>query len=466
MLVLLVVVFLLPSVALALPSSELWESYTAGNDSNYEVYGNIWLGQSFTISPESHSVLQVRLRIYREGSPGTVTVSIQETSAGLPVGDDLTSGTIDGDILTDDTGGAWYGVTLTETSLSYDEVYSVVIRAEAGDGNNSLHIVYDGSAGAYAGGSEVNSSNGGVSWAADTDDDLLFEVRGCALLEVDRVNVFRGYAEDDDMLFTIGYYNVYEPYYPGTSASTYFLLQLRSTNGSAVIAQTVCKTWGYKPGAIYLSADECSGLDPGGAYRIYIYGDLAETPDDYYTLDDSDWRGDNLELLDEWALTLAHSMEDYYAMEFVSVVASGEVLNEEGCSIFATGIPALPFYRPGIFQTVVYIPGYDPETWTNDFDDVTTWDAQLGPGIAAAMTNLGSIFGIDGRMASGFALAGAYILVALIIAGFGDAVIAVILVIPFILLGSWLRVIDFAFVAVTGSVAVLLLVYRIWWSRT
>ena len=85
-----------PVNVFAMPASQTWESYIVGDSTNTIVYGNLWAGQTFTVTPESHSIGAVALRLFRVGNPSTLTVSIRETSAGVPTGDDLTSGTIDG----------------------------------------------------------------------------------------------------------------------------------------------------------------------------------------------------------------------------------------------------------------------------------------------------------------------------------------------------------------------------------
>ena len=458
----------LPLSVAALPASELWESYAAGVDANYEAYGNLWYGQTFTVDPESHSALQLRILAYREGSPGTVTISIRAVDGSdLPTGSDLTSGTFDGDAITTDSAGAWYGVTLTEYSLDYGVTYGIVIRAEAGDISNSLHIRYDGSSAGYTGGAEVTSANGGISWTEDTDDDSYFEVRGSALIELTQAEVYRGYVEDDDMLFVIQYLNTYTPYYPTQDSNYYFTLQLRSADGATIIAQTVCRDWGYKPGAIYLSADSASGLSAGTAYRLYIYSDITETPADYYTLTSADWRGDDITLLDNWILTTARDIADYYKADMTLPVASGEILNEEGSVIFAVGVAGLHYVRPNMFQSVVYTPEYTPEDWSDAFEEDTTWSEQIGDTSATALTSFGDIFGISGRNVGGLGIMILYIALCLVIvARGGDAIVGALLAIPVLLTGSWLHLLDIAFIAIIASIGVFLLLYRFWWGKT
>jgi len=147
--------FVTPTMA----ATEVWESYTTGDDAAAQVYGVTWYGQTFTTSPYSHSAVDVRFLAYRVGTPSTVTVSIRAVGDdGFPSGDDLTSGTIDGDSLTDSTGGSWYGVSLTETNLDYGETYAICFRAEAGDVSNYIALRAD-STGAYSGGQAINSTS-------------------------------------------------------------------------------------------------------------------------------------------------------------------------------------------------------------------------------------------------------------------------------------------------------------------
>jgi hypothetical protein len=458
--------------ATAFPGSELWEYYYTGVDSSYEVYGNIWYGQTFTIDPESHTVAQIGIVAYREGLPGTVTLSIRATDdSGLPTGVDLASGTFVGDtITTNNATGSWYGVAVTEESLSYNVTYAIIVRAEVGDADNSLHVMLDGSSAAYAGGSVVTSDSAGLDWATDDDDDIYFRIYGSGLLEVMSSQVFSGYAETDDMLFVMQYYNVYVPYYPNADSNYYFTLQLRSANGATIIAQTTCRQWGYKPGAIYLSAASASGLTEGTAYRLYVYGSSSEQPLAYYTLTSSDWRGTDLSLLDTWVITQARSMEVYYDVDLTITTSEAEELNEEGGVIFASGIPGLQYIRPDLFSTVISIPGYDPEDWTDSWEGAATWQEMVGTSVAAAFTSVGEIFGVSGRNIGAYLILIAYLALSLTVVirgqGGGSATVAGILAIPFIMLGVWLHLIDFAIIAIIASIGTILLVYRFWWSRT
>lgn len=445
-----------------------YESYTTGDDSAAQVYGVNWYGQTFTIDPQSHSTVAVRFLAYRVGTPSTVTVSIRETGDdGMPTGSDLTSGTIDGDALTTDTDGSWYGVTLTETSLEYDELYAIVIRAEAGDGSNYIGIRED-STGAYGDGQAITSSSGGIIWSADSGKDIMFQVTGNPLLHVYGAKVFNSYLEDDDMLIVLSYRNIYVPYYPNETVSLNFWLQLRTTNGNSTIAQTVCRQWGYMPGCIYLNANQAASLTVGLPYRVYLTG-VADNATAYYALQSTDWLGDALALLPDWVLTTAHSMATYYDTAMTTQIQNEEVLNSVGGTLFATGIPTLLSTNPELFQDVAYTPDVnpiDPDGGTG-FDTYTTWEAQVGPDVAYIANYLGGRFDLDGKyVIAGLFFIGYLIICGIVVAAKGDPIIGTWFCIPILLGAAWLRVVDFQLIAAVGAVGVIMTVYRFHWSRT
>lgn len=464
----LLAVALLPVGATAEPSENRWEFYSTGDDGSQKIYGNVWAGQTFTVTPESHSITRVRLRVYREGTPGTVTVSIRETDAGnLPTGQDITSGTFDGDVVTTATGGLWQTIDLTQIRLDYNEVYAIVVRAEAGDIANAIHIRVDGSSPTYADGNVVTSSTGGGSWGATTSEDAMFEVWGRGFLEVKQARAFSGYIEDDDLLFVLQYFNTYTPYYPINDPVYHFGIQLRTASGSTVLAQTPCRAWGNKPTGIYLSAEQASALTVGAAYRLYIYGDVSEEPNAYYTLTAADWRGTDMTLLDSWVLGTARDIADYYNVDLTTYIQTGEVLNEEGGVIFATGVPALVTQRPGIFEVTIWKPEYERREGTTDFDDAAAWEDQVGSTAADTMTGIGNIWGISGRNAGAFGLLAGFLILCLVIVGRGgDAFGAALLAIPVVLLGTELRLLDISHIAIVAAVGILLTVYRFWFART
>ena len=150
------------------------ESYTVGDNTQANPYGNYWWSQTFTPSV-AHKILRVRLKLFREGSSGTVTVSIRATDEnGHPTGGDLCSGSMDGSIITTSSPGAWYEIALgAGYNLSASTKYAIIVRT-------SFAYLYwrVSSSGAYAGGNREGSTDGGSSWTAYADNDFMFEEWG------------------------------------------------------------------------------------------------------------------------------------------------------------------------------------------------------------------------------------------------------------------------------------------------
>lgn len=157
-------------------SSQKYEHYDTGDDGYETIYGDQWRAQTFG-GFGSHVIGRVRLKLYRVGSPGDLTVSIQEIDDNdHPTGGDLCSGTINGNILTTDTAGAWYEITLGYGFyLDTTKTYAIVARALSGDASNCVRWRADITSPTYTSGNAVASTDGGSTWASQTDRDLLFE---------------------------------------------------------------------------------------------------------------------------------------------------------------------------------------------------------------------------------------------------------------------------------------------------
>jgi len=163
-------------------TSELREYYNTGDDGAFSFYSTSWSSQTFTPTI-AHTIKSVKLKLYKTGSSGTVgtvTVGIMATDgSGHPTGNDLCSGTINGDDLTTNTGGAWYEITLGDGYvLSANSKYAIVVRAPNSTGNMTGAWTSDGSSPTYAGGNFEYSTDSGSSWTSSTGGDFMFEERG------------------------------------------------------------------------------------------------------------------------------------------------------------------------------------------------------------------------------------------------------------------------------------------------
>ncbi len=150
-----------------------FQTYATGEDGTREVGGVNWSGQTFKPAI-THTIGRVVLTMYRVGTPGDVTVSIRATSGGLPTGADLTSVTIDGDLLPTLASRAPVNLDFPGVLLTAATTYAIVWRAVT----TSMGIITDDTSPTYTDGSRVDSANSGSSWAAITTTDHLFEEWG------------------------------------------------------------------------------------------------------------------------------------------------------------------------------------------------------------------------------------------------------------------------------------------------
>ena len=157
-----------------------YEYYDVLDPALSNLYGVFWQGQIFTPLTE-HSIEKVRLRMFRHGSPGMVSVSIKETDVdGFPTGADLCSGVTDGNTLPTDYTWKWRDVTLDAPfGLSADTKYAIVARALDGNQDNYVRWRYARPQ-TYPRGAHVFSGNEGSQWREDTERDLMFEEWGQA----------------------------------------------------------------------------------------------------------------------------------------------------------------------------------------------------------------------------------------------------------------------------------------------
>jgi hypothetical protein len=131
---------------------------TAGE---FEFYGATWYCAAFKcLWP--HELWRVRLKMYREGSPGAVTIGIRTVRTGA----DIVTATFDGNVLTTDPAGQWVDIDFaTHPQENFLTEYNIVMRAPGGNSTNSIHVICD-AASVYGGGYNYYSNNSGVNWSA------------------------------------------------------------------------------------------------------------------------------------------------------------------------------------------------------------------------------------------------------------------------------------------------------------
>jgi len=158
----------------------LYEYYNTGDNDFARTDATTWRFQTFT-PDTTHNISSVKLKGYKDGLPGTLTVSIRATSGGEPTGGDLVSGTYNGDSLSSSSPGAWFEITMTGSSptLTASSQYAIVVRGANAENNSLMWRINIG--GSYTGGTGGLSTDSGSSWTILSSYDAMFEEYGDVL---------------------------------------------------------------------------------------------------------------------------------------------------------------------------------------------------------------------------------------------------------------------------------------------
>lgn len=129
------------------------------------MYAGRWQAQTFT-PVEAYKITSVKIRVYRLGSPGTLTVSIRAVDGDAhPVAPDLCVGTINANAFTIDANGVIYEISLGNgVDLEPTTQYGVVCRALTGDSSNGVYWRKYTTSDKCPGGRMTMSLNSGASW--------------------------------------------------------------------------------------------------------------------------------------------------------------------------------------------------------------------------------------------------------------------------------------------------------------
>ncbi len=169
------------------------QSNTAGTTTGTGFGTPAWTGQTF-IPAVTGQLVQADVQLFCNGcgaTPPNLTLSVRNTSAGLPTGADLASTTIPGSAFA--TGAA---VTFTATfgspaGLTSGTQYALILRpvsAPLGSG----YFWIRASPSTYASGQRVLSGDSGGTWSADSTRDYNF-----------RTYMFTGFAASGDLVSSL-----------------------------------------------------------------------------------------------------------------------------------------------------------------------------------------------------------------------------------------------------------------------
>jgi hypothetical protein len=167
--------------------STLYESYITGDDFAYEIgyssYLSDWELSAQTFTPSAnHTITSVKLKLYRVGFPGDLTIYIWQTDGnGHPTGSPLVVGSYNGNSLTTNTAGAWYEITLgAGSNLSSGTKYAIGAAVWGGAPDNFVLWRCDITSPTYSGGNFETGVGSSPTWYTQSGVDNMFEEWGNA----------------------------------------------------------------------------------------------------------------------------------------------------------------------------------------------------------------------------------------------------------------------------------------------
>lgn len=172
------VVALVPYMCVHASPTE-WENQLLYNN-NTNFGSTTWDAATFTVGSTPHTVSSVFLALFAINSPtGTITVGIRATSGGVPVGDDLTSGTLSASSLSSYP-PSWCEITMsTEYLLSPNTMYAIVARDNDTVFPNIIGQMFQ-SPSSYQGSTECYSGDSGSTWSSFSGNVFAFQVWGAS----------------------------------------------------------------------------------------------------------------------------------------------------------------------------------------------------------------------------------------------------------------------------------------------
>ncbi len=166
-----------------IPSSETFESYTTGDDSNLTITATTWAAQTFTVGTtgtnEAFYPIKIRVRSKDFGTD-RIVMEIQEVTTGEPNGSVMVRFNAFVKKITEDGTNDWFELDIANIDskelkpLQATTQYALVVQSPTVTDT----VRYDNSDGSYTGGQILTTANSGTDWTAQTGDDMLFEIIG------------------------------------------------------------------------------------------------------------------------------------------------------------------------------------------------------------------------------------------------------------------------------------------------
>ena len=274
------------------------------------------------------------------------------------------------------------------------------------------------------------------------------------------VMVFQNYQVPTDQIIVFRYSVTYSAGNPTQLAPLFFAFEMY--DGTTLIAKAPVKSWGHMPGSIYFVPDNT--LDVNQSFTIKIIGIASKwtiRPEHAVSVSSENWDSSPTTLtdLDIWVWTEAEIID----AALVITTPTGQVLTDEGCTVFNMGIPGLSSVRADICSSSGgYIPIEETE-FTHDYEESLNRDEVLGEYMSDMVDDTADVLHTDSSTSGTLII----ILVSLFIAAvvgivtkdFGFVCAAVV---PVLIFGNYAALVPFAATMILVSVVVLYTAKRIW----
>jgi len=163
-----------------------YEYHTTAPHIRRYTYGDNYEGNTFTVGTvganENFNITSTKWKLCRSGSPGIITAELKAVDGdGLPIGDVLSSGNYNGNLLTTSESAEVVEITMSSYELQASTQYAIYMTAPNGDFSNKLYEKMN-LADTYAGGKWIFTTTGHGGWAIGSpSSDFYFEVYGTAV---------------------------------------------------------------------------------------------------------------------------------------------------------------------------------------------------------------------------------------------------------------------------------------------
>lgn len=445
-------------------------SYITGSDSQLtNIYGANISAQSFTTGAISVPLSYVQVYLFREGTPGNISLYIIETdNLGKPSGSALTISTVNGNSLGTSSVGQLVRFNISPVVLEKNMQYAVVLYAADGSDGNEINWKVDSSSPTYSGGTVVTSIDGGSTWTVDDTKDAMFSIVGDPITQsITEVAAFQNTFELGDVLWVVTY-DINYAISPHESPENLYSIMLLGKSDRKLIRFGVSVTSIYMPASSSPPWRSIETIWIEGNNDYFGVGGVRAT----FTVEDWNYVSSSTVAegrynLFQYIMNRADYLETTYNTTYTFASYQwGNILNTQGCILFEKAIPGLGSIFPYVGYYLGQVAGvsfdYNYST-TQNTSYQNTLNTMLGTKTEGAFTGLATYLSVPGGFLKGlFALILYAIIVSIIFLTSGNSIAALILAIPVLCYCAYIGMIPLGIIFIVTFLAFMGMAYFLW----